>query len=313
MSHHHHDHGHDHAHGHHHHHHATGNLRTAFLLNLGFTVVEFVGGLATGSTAILADAVHDLGDSIALGQAWYFEKRSSAAASARYSYGYQRFTLVGAFISTILLLASSLFVLSQAVPRIMHPESPHAEGMVVLAVFGVGVNLLAMSKLSKESGMNARVVALHLLEDVLGWVAVLVVAIVLLFVDLPVLDPILAVLITLYILSGVVKNLRKMVPVFLQAVPDSADLDRLVAEVGSLRHVGALHHAHLWSLDGSRSVFTAHVVVDRQLDPADYGTLKTSLDEVVRRHGIYHSTIEIEYPGEPCRNLFSQPSKLQQS
>jgi len=293
--------------GHHHHHqHASGNIRVAFFLNLGFTIVEIAGGVLTGSTAILADAVHDLGDSFALGQAWYFERMSDGKSSARYSYGYKRFSLLGALISTVVLLASSFFVLAQAIPRILEPRHPDAGGMILLAVAGVVVNGIAMARLSKESGMNAKVVALHLLEDVLGWVAVLVVAVMLLFWDVPVLDPLLAVIITLYILGGVVKNLRAMVPVFLQAVPEEVDLAVITTEIEQLDHIHAVHHAHIWSLDGVHSVFTAHLEVDTLLDAEAYMQLKELIRTLVDRHGLFHSTVEVEYPGEACRNKDSE-------
>ncbi|MEI7694829.1 MAG: cation diffusion facilitator family transporter [Chlorobium sp.] len=291
------------GHDHHHHHHSTGNIKVAFFLNLGFTAVEIVGGFLTNSTAILADAVHDLGDSFALAQAWYFESKSGDKSSARYSYGYKRFSLLGALISTVVLLTSSLFILVNAIPRILEPRHPDAGGMILMAVVGVIVNGVAMARLSRESGMNAKVVALHLLEDVLGWVAVLVVAIVLYFWDIPVLDPLLAVMITLYILSGVVKNLKAMLPVFLQAVPSELDLGAISRDIESLEHIHAVHHAHIWSLDGVHSVFTAHLEVDTLLDAEAYMQLKERIRVLVERYGIYHSTVEIEYPGEACRNV----------
>ena len=295
-----------HAHDHHHgHHHASGNIKLAFFLNLGFAGIEIVGGIVTGSTAILADAVHDLGDSFALGQAWYFEKVSLGKSNPRYSYGYKRFSLLGALISTIVLLTSSLFILAQAIPRIFAPHHPDAGGMILLALVGVTVIGFAMARLSKDKGMNSRVVALHLLEDVLGWVAVLVVAVILYFWDVPVLDPVLAVLITLYILGGVIKNLRAMLPVFLQAVPPELDLAVITREIEQLQHIRAVHHAHIWSLDGVHSVFTAHLELNILLDVEAYRQLKDDIRKLVERHGLYHSTVEIEYPGEACRNTVS--------
>ncbi len=290
---------------HDHHHHASGNIKLAFFLNLGFAGIEIVGGIVTGSTAILADAVHDLGDSFALGQAWYFEKVSLGKSNPRYSYGYKRFSLLGALISTIVLLTSSLFILAQAIPRIFAPHHPDAGGMILLALVGVTVNGFAMARLSKDKGMNSRVVALHLLEDVLGWVAVLVVAVILYFWDVPVLDPVLAVLITLYIFGGVVKNLRAMLPVFLQAVPPELDLAVITREIEQLQHIHAVHHAHIWSLDGVHSVFTAHLELNILLDVEAYRQLKDDIRKLVERHGLYHSTVEIEYPGEACRNTVS--------
>ena len=296
------------GHGHHHgphHHHASGNIKLAFFLNLGFAAVEIIGGVLTGSTAILANAVHDLGDSFALAQAWYFEQVSLGKSSPRYPYGYKRFSLLGALISTVVLLSSSLIILIQAIPRIYEPHHPDAGGMILLAFAGVTVNGFAMARLSKDKGMNSRVVALHLLEDVLGWVAVLVVAVILYFWDVPVLDPVLAVLITLYILGGVVKNLRAMLPVFLQAVPPELDLADITREIEQLQHIHAVHHAHIWSLDGVHSVFTAHLELNILLDVEAYMKLKDEIRMLVEHHGLYHSTVEIEYPGEACRNAVS--------
>ncbi|ASQ90014.1 cation transporter [Prosthecochloris sp. GSB1] len=294
--------------GHHQHHNASGrNIRTAFFLNLGFTAVEFIGGIVTNSTAILADAVHDLGDSVALGQAWYFERLSGEKGNRRYTYGYRRFSILGAILSTAVLLGSSLFVIVEALPRIFDPQPVHAEGMAVLAVFGIAVNGLAMSRLSKDSGMNARTVALHLLEDVLGWAAVLVTAIVLLFADIPVLDPILALGITVYILTGVVRNLMKLVPVLLQAAPEEIDIEALEEEILNMEHVRSAHHAHLWSMDGRQAVFSVHLDVDKPLSPAEYRSVKEAMRDLVEKYGIHHSTVEIEFPEEPCRNSEDGP------
>jgi len=293
------EHHHDHA-GHHHH--AVGSIQTAFFMNAGFTILEAVGGVMTNSTAILANAVHDFGDSIALGQAWYFEKLSGRTGDRRYSYGYQRFSIFGALVSALMMLASSFVVLVEAVPRLLHPELPDARGMVAFALAGVAVNSLAMLRLKGQKGMNARVIALHLLEDVLGWLAVLLVSVVLLFLNAPMLDPLLAIVITLYILTGVVKNLRAMVPVFLQAVPSGLSLDKVVSDIQATPHVSGVHHARLWSLDGERAVFTAHLELDCYLDPAEHARIKEDIRTLVARHGIYHSTVELEYPGELCRN-----------
>jgi cobalt-zinc-cadmium efflux system protein len=277
------------------------SIRAAFFLNAGFTLVEIAGGLLTNSTAILADAVHDLGDSFALAQAWYFEKLAGRGREGAYTYGYRRFTLLGGLITTVFLLGSSLYVLARAVPRLSRPSVPHAQGMIALAVAGVFLNALAMRRLAKETGFSARTVALHLLEDVLGWVAVLVVAVVLLFADVPILDPLLAIMITLYVLGRAVKNLRAIVPIFLEAAPKGTDAGLIAAGIGKIDHVRVVHHVHVWSLDGEHNVLSAHLVVDRDLSPEEYRRLKEEVRKTVERFGIFHSTVEIELPDEACR------------
>lgn len=289
------------AHDHTHQHGTVKNIRTAFFLNLGFTIFEFIGGTLANSTAILADAVHDLGDSFALGQAWYFEKVSGQQGSNTYSYGFRRFSLLGALISTMLLLASSLYVLSEAFPRIINPEQSNAHGMLLMAIVGIAVNGYAILKLSGEKGINVKTVGLHLMEDVLGWVAVFVVAVILLFKDVYILDPILAILITLYILANVIKNLRATLPIFLQAVPGGIDLEAIKGDIRKIEHVDSSHHVHLWSLDGDNSIFSAHLVSDKNLSPAQYAELKCKVRALIQQHGLYHSTVEIELPEETCR------------
>jgi len=277
------------------------NLKLAFFLNLGFTLIEFVGGTLTNSTAILADAVHDLGDSIALGQAWYFESLSEKKGTSKYTYGYRRFTLLGAVISALILLLASFYVLNEAIPRIIEPEHSNAQGMVILAIFGVAVNGFAMLKLIKGEGANIRIVALHLLEDVLGWVAILIVAIILLFEDIHVLDPILAVLITLYILANIVKQLKSMIPIFLQATPEEIDVIELEKQITGIDNVSSVHHLHVWSLDGKHVVLTVHSISEKVLNADEYTELKKSFKRIIEEHGIYHSTLEIEWPEEICR------------
>lgn len=284
-----------------HHRAAVSNLKLAFFLNLGFTVIEFIGGLLTNSTAILANAVHDLGDSFALAQAWYFESISQKGATQTFTYGYRRFTLLGAVISALLLLVSSFYVLGEAIPRIIEPEHSNAQGMLVLAVVGVAVNGFAMLRLSTGSGANIRVVALHLLEDVLGWVAILVVAIILLFKDIHILDPILATLITLYILANIIRQLKSIVPVFLQASPASTDVAEIQKQIGNIEFINSVHHLNLWSLDGEHTVLTVHMVAEKNLTPEEYALVKKCFKQIVDDFGIFHSTLEIELPDESCR------------
>lgn len=286
---------------HQHHHTAVKNIKLAFFLNLGFTLIEIVGGIWTNSTAILADAVHDLGDSIALAQAWYFESIANKKGTAKYTYGYRRFTLLGAFISALLLLLSSFYVLSEAIPRIIQPQHSNAQGMAILAILGIAVNGFAMLRLSTGTGANSRVITLHLLEDVLGWIAVLAVAIILLFKDIPVLDPILAILITLYILVNVIRQLKSIVPVFLQAAPLEADVKGIEEQISQIDRVDSVHHLHLWSLDDEQIVLSVHVVTDRVLQHQEHIALKRDFKRVIEAHRIYHSTLEIEWPEEMCR------------
>lgn len=286
---------------HHHDHRASGRgLRTAFFLNLGFTLLEVVVGLWTNSVAILSDSVHDLGDSITLGLSWYLEGVAERAEDRRYSYGYRRFSLLGALISTVVLIGGSMLVLTEAVPRLLSPEPPHAAGMALFALVGIAVNGAAVLRVREGQTMNARVVAWHLLEDVLGWLAVFIVGVTLLFWDLPILDPILSILITAYVLYNVIRNLRHTASLFLQAVPEGVELAAFEDHVHRLPYVRSTHHTHVWSLDGQHHVLTAHVVVDDHCTPQQIVDLKCDLRDMTAEMSLEHTTFEIEYESEEC-------------
>jgi cobalt-zinc-cadmium efflux system protein len=289
------------THTHHQHGQSKVRLQTAFVLNLGFTVLEVIVGLWTNSVAILSDSVHDLGDSITLGLSWYLEHYAGRGEDARFSYGYRRFSLLGALISTVVLLSGSLWVLSKAIPRLIQPEHTNAEGMTLFALVGIAVNGLAVLRLRGEgTTMNARVVAWHLLEDVLGWVAVLIVGVTLLFVDIHILDPILSILFTGYVLYNVIRNLRGTASLFLQAVPEEMELDAVIERFQKLPHVQDTHHTHIWSLDGEHHVLTAHVVVEDETTPQEIVDIKCDLRALTQEFSLEHTTFEIEYESEEC-------------
>ena len=289
-----------HHHSHSHNHQITKDIRLAFLLNFGFAILEIFGGLWTNSLAIVSDAIHDLGDSLSLGLAWYLEGKSNQQGDRFYSYGYRRLSSLAALINTIILLTGSVFVISQAIPRIIAPEPTNAKGMILFAVVGVLINGLAMLKLSRQNSLNTRVVALHLLEDVLGWIAVLVVSIVLLFVDIYILDPILSTLIAAYILYNAIANLRQTLKIFLQAVPENIDIKKLETTITALDKVDSIHHTHVWTLDGEHHVLTTHVVVEENATRQEIQSIKSAIQHLGEELVFEHITVEIEYKSEHC-------------
>ena len=293
--------------GHHHNHdHSkdmpSNRLGWAFVLNFVFTIIEFIGGFLTNSTAILADAVHDLGDSLSLGLAWVLNKLGKKQANQHFTYGYKRLNLAGAFINAVVLIAGSAWVLVEAIPRLWNPQMPIADGMIALAVVGITVNGFAAYKLSEGKTLNERVINWHLLEDVLGWVAVLIVGIVLLFVDWPILDPILSIGFTLFILVNVLRNLWATLKLFIQATPDKETYRQVADTLLELPHVADLHHLHFWSLDGEEHVLTVHLVLTKNLDIEARSDLKQRIDNVLAPYALSHTTVELEDPDEACRD-----------
>lgn len=290
-------------HEHNHHNHNNNdvkNISAAFFLNLFFTIIEFVGGFLTNSMAILSDAVHDLGDSISLGVAWYFQKISKRGRNKDFTYGYKRFSLLAAIITSVVLLVGSVLILLKAVPRLFNPEHPDARGMLLLAVLGVIVNGAAVLRLRKGSSMSERVVSLHMMEDVLGWAAVLVGALVMMFADVPILDPVLSIGIAIYVLTNVYRNLKESMRIIMQGTPVDIDLEKIVDIISEFPDVQSVHDVHIWSADGEYNIMTAHVVLNNEKSLSDLEPLKKDIREKLAESEIQHVTIEVETANEVC-------------
>ncbi len=285
---------------HHDHSHRTSNIKLAFFLNLAFTIFEFVGGWLVNSVAIMSDALHDLGDSLSLGLSWYLDRKSKKGSNKRFTFGYGRFSLLGALVNSLVLLIGSVFIVNEAIQRIMFPEHSDALGMLGFAIVGVLVNGYAAWKVSKGKTLNERVISLHLLEDVLGWAAVLIVAIVLLFQDVHYLDPALSLLITLWILWNVVRRLKETVLVFLQGKPKELDLEEIKQRLLSLDRVHSLHHTHCWSLDGEHHVFSTHVLMEHIMNFDDIKAVKNEMKRILADYPLSHTTIEAELDEQSC-------------
>ena len=285
---------------HEHHHEEVKNIKVAFFLNLFFTLLEIVGGFFTNSMAILSDAVHDLGDCLSLGLAWYFQKVSGKGSDSSYSYGYKRFSLMGAVINSIVLIVGSIFILSAAIPRIFHPEKTQAAGMFFLAIVGVLVNGIAFIRLKKGSSLNEKVVSLHFLEDVLGWVSILVGAVIMYFFNAPFIDPILSVGIACFVLFNVFKNIRQTLHIILQGIPADIDIDELSAELQQFKGIEDIHDLHVWSVDGNYNILTVHVVMNKALESDKITELKGKIRNSLKQKGIQHATIEFETSDERC-------------
>ncbi|MFN3996202.1 cation diffusion facilitator family transporter [Algoriphagus sp.] len=284
----------------HSHDHSSKNLKTAFFLNLGFTIFELIGGYYVNSVAIISDAIHDLGDSLSLGTSWYLDVKSKQSPTKVFSFGYRRFSLLGALINSIVLIAGSIYVIKEAIGRILNPESSDATGMLIFAIIGVVVNGYAAWKLSKGKTLNERVISWHLLEDVLGWVAILIVSIVLHFKDIQYLDPALSLLITVYILWNVVSRLKETLVIFLQGEPTDVDRAVIEGELLKIKNVESIHHTHIWSLDGEHHVFTTHLKLGPIQDLNEMLSIKNQVKGIMKKYPFEHYTIETEIDAERC-------------
>jgi cobalt-zinc-cadmium efflux system protein len=283
-----------------HHHRGGSNLKLALLLNLVFVVLEIVGGIWTNSIAILSDALHDGADCFSLGLAWYLQKLSARRADAKFTYGYRRFSSLGALITGTVLVAGLSVIVWNAFQRLLQPEEVKVPGMLAIAVVGILLNGAAAWTLRGGRSLNEKVAGWHLVEDTLGWVAVLLGSAVMMVWDLPLIDPMLALLISCFILWNVGRNLKTVALVFLQSAPPGFDAEAFDRKLAEIPGVIGSHHTHTWTLDGESHVFSTHLVLASDSDRGTIAAAKQRVHDLLRDHAFTHSTVEVELEGELC-------------
>ena len=272
------------------------NILVAFLLNLGFSIFEVLGGILTNSVAIISDALHDFIDAFSIGLSYFLEKKSKKKPDYKYTYGYIRYSVLGALLTTTFLLVGSIIVIISAVGRLIHPVEIKYNGMIIISVIGIIVNFIAAMQTREGDSLNQKSVNLHMLEDVLGWVIVFIGSILMKFTDITYIDSIMSIIIAIYILIHAIKNLKSVLDLFLVKTPKNINIDELKKELLKVKNVSDIHHIHIWSMDGVNNYATIHAVINTLEIKKNKKNLKEELEE----HGIVHSTIEIEAKDSKC-------------
>lgn len=273
------------------------NILIAFLLNLLFSLIEFIGGLFTNSIAIISDSIHDMGDAMSIGISYLLERKGAKLADDKYTYGYVRYSVLGSIITTFILLGGSVLVIYNSLARLLNPVEINYNGMIVFAILGVIINFLAAYFTKEGHSLNQKSVNLHMLEDVLGWVIVLIGAIIMRFTDINLLDSILSIVLALFIFINALKNLKEIINIFVEKVPDNIDIKKIKECLIKIDGVIDVHHIHVRSIDGFHNYATMHVVTD-----ANYKEIKQKVKQSLLEYGIIHTTIELEDKDEKCVN-----------
>lgn len=267
----------------------------AFILNLSFSIFEFLGGIFTNSVAIISDAIHDIGDAASIGISYYLEKKSKKQPDELYTYGYIRYSVIGSIITTLILLVGSIAVIYNAVNRIIYPTEINYNGMIAFAIVGVVINFGAAYFTHGGDSLNQKAVNLHMLEDVLGWVVVLLGAVIMRFTDFVYIDPIMSIGVAVFIFVNAIKNLKTAIDLFLEKVPPHISVKEIKEHIINIDGVLDVHHIHIWSMDGQNNFATMHVVTD-----ADHHKIKDAIRNELKEHGIGHTTLELEKSDEHC-------------
>lgn len=280
-------------------------ILVTLVINLVFVVIEFIGGFLTNSVAIISDAIHDTGDVVVLTGSLFFEKAAEKEADKEHTFGHQRFSLVASVLSSLVLMSGGVFILTRAIPRLFNVEEVHPTGMVYIAILGVIFNGAAFFVVRQGTTINEKVLTWHMIEDVGGWVMVLLGATVISFTEWYILDPILSILFTISIFTGVTINLRKALRIFMQGVPVHIEVDDIRKLAMDVSGVLDIHDVHIWSMDGDEDIMSAHIVYGSDVDPF---LLRNEIKEKLKSVHIEHATLELEKLGE-CTDevVYEQP------
>lgn len=263
----------------------------AFFLNLSYAIVEFIAGGIFGSSAVLADSVHDLGDAIAIGISAFLETISNREEDSHYTLGYKRFSLLGAMVTAVILMTGSVLVILENIAKIFHPQSVNDEGILWLGIIAITINVLASLVIRKGQTKNESILSLHFLEDTLGWVAVILMAIVLRFTDWYILDPLLSLAISFFILSKALPRFWSTLKIFLDAVPEGVDIQKIKTDLAELDHVASINQLNLWTMDGLEKNAIVHVCL-KEMEHME--TCKESIRIFLKDCGFQNITIEVD-------------------
>ena len=271
------------------------NILIAFILNALFSIFELIGGLFTNSISIISDAIHDFGDAISIGISYLLEKKSKKKPDKKYTYGYLRYAVLGALITTSILIISSIIVITEAIKRLINPIDINHNGMIIFAIFGVIVNSLAIYFTKEGESLNQKAVNLHMMEDVLGWFVVLIGAILIKFTNIVIIDPIMSIIVSSYILINALKNLKNIIDIFLEKTPNNISVDKISKQILALDNVKDIHHIHIWTIDGYNNYATMHIVTTKNSH-----NIKDIIRKILNENNIKHITIELENNDEIC-------------
>lgn len=263
----------------------------AFVLNFSFAIIEFIFGGLFGSSAILADAVHDLGDALAIGISAFLESISNREEDSHYTLGYKRFSLLGAILTAVILITGSSLVILENISKLIESQPVDHEGMLWLGVIAIAINLTASLIVRKGQTKNESILSLHFLEDTLGWLAVIVVAIILRYTDWYFLDPLLSLLISAFILSKALPRFWSTLKIFLDAVPEGVDINQVKGDLEQLDHVASINQLNLWTMDGLEKNAIVHVCLN-QMEQME--VCKESIRDLLKERGFQNVTIEVD-------------------
>ena len=285
------------------------NLVISIFLNLLITVAQVIGGILSGSLALLSDALHNFSDVLALAFSWYANKLSKKEASLDQTFGYKRAELIAAFVNAITLIVVAIFLIYEAIIRLFHPETIQSSVVIWLALLGIVANGASVLLLKKDadSNLNMKSAYLHLLTDMMASIAVLVGGIVMKYLGWFWVDSVLTLLIGLYLIYvsyDLIKTSTKMLMLF---TPDDIDIEKIIEAVHKISKVGKLHHIHVWQLNDDELHLEAHLDCSEDLKLSDFNDLLHEIEALLfEKFNINHVNIQPEFKKDDVKDFIVQ-------
>ena len=280
---------------------STRNIFIAFILNIVFSIFELIGGFFSNSISIIADSIHDFGDAISIFVVFILEKISKRKPDQNYTFGYLRYSILGALITSLILFFGSIFIIFNSLERLVNPVEVHYDGMIFLSILGITINLVANRITSDSNNLNQSSVSLHMLEDVLGWLCVFIGSIIIKVTNLYIIDPILSIFVSMFILVSVIKRLKNILDIILEKKPNQINMEKIKNNLMKISNIKEIHHIHIWTIDGINNYITLHVVIDDNIMTKELEEIKREINIELKKNDINHSTIEFEV--KKCENI----------
>lgn len=296
---------HDHSHSHS----ISGkNIGIAIFLNILITISQIVGGIISGSVALLTDALHNFSDVVSLFLSYFTNRLAKRKSTPKQTYGYKRAEILSAFVNSVTLIAIAIYLIVEAVERFLNPEPVKADLVIYFALGSVIINFISVLLLHKDAkdSINMRSAYLHLLTDVMTSIAVMIGGILMKYFDIYRIDSILSIMIAIYLIFSSYKLLWTSIKILMQFTPQDIDIYDISDQITAVAGIKNVHHVHFWQLNDKDLFFEAHIDLEKDITITEFQEILIEIETILHKRNITHFNIQPEYNRYDSKNLIIQ-------
>jgi len=301
--------GHDHNHSHHHNHAVSGkNIGVAIFLNVLITIGQLIGGIISGSMALLTDALHNFSDVISLLLSYFTNRLAKRKSTVQQTYGYKRAEILSAFVNSVTLIAIAIYLIIEAAERFTNPQPVLSDLVIYFALGSIIINFISVLLLKKDAkeSMNIKSAYLHLLTDVMTSIAVMLGGIAMKYYEVYWVDSILSIAIAIYLIFSSYKLLIDSLKILMQFTPKNINVEDISKEIETLNEIKNVHHVHFWQLNDKDIFFEAHIDLMEDINITKFQDVLMEIEKILHKSKITHFNIQPEYSRDDSKNLIIQ-------